>query len=97
MRNEYGEEISITQTKRITARVLKLPDALIDEFFYKCKLIYSRRDYTFRALHHLLLLDLKKNRESSEIMITLFSEHKISDVLKALEKVEEEYNKFWKF
>ena len=77
MKNDYGEDVNESQAKIITKRLLKIPDALIDEFFSRCGVVYSRRDYTFKALHHSLLIGLKKNKQGSEAMQTLLSETKI--------------------
>ncbi len=96
MKNEFGEEISDEQAKQIGKRVAKLPETLIDELFYRCGLIYSRRDYSLRALHHLQLLEIRKKKEESEPLTTLLSETTIKEVLENLDRLEEEFKRVWK-
>ncbi len=95
-KNEYGEEISKTFQKNVAKRVLKLPDVLIDDFFFKCNMMFGRRDYNFKALHHIQILQIRESKEGSEAFALLFSERKKGQIERSLKDVEEEFNRYWR-
>ena len=97
MINEFGEEISEDEEKKIAERIASLPDALIDELFYRCGLIYAKpkeaiiypdKNKDFKAIYDELLEELHKLKEGSQAIYTLLAETPIKDVLKNLEDIE---------
>ena len=101
MINEFGEEISEKKIKEITKRILKLPDKLIDELWYRCGLIYEKpkailykdKNKDFKAIFDKQLEDLRKEKEISETVLTFLAETPLKDILDNLDKIENETSK----
>jgi len=97
--NEFGELYTKQEVKEIAERILKLPDKLIDELWYKCGFIYQRpkeailyedKNKDFKAIFDELIEELRKLKEGSETLISFLSETPKKDVLERLSKIEDE-------
>lgn len=84
MKNEFGEEFTGEEIKEITNKILKLPDKLIDELFFRCGFIYS--EHTMKALSQENIDDIRNDERTIEF--SLLSETPKKDVLKNLEDIE---------
>ena len=86
MENEFGEIYTEQEVKEINDRILKLPDRLIDELFYRCGFIYM--PHTMKALNDDVLEEIRNDEKTVEFSL-LAETHKI-EVLENLNKIEKE-------
>jgi len=70
-------------------RILKLPDRLIDELFYRCKLIYMEHDFN-QALSGEGIEDMREEKDQSQFFLEFINETPKEDILKNLKDIEEE-------
>jgi DNA-binding PadR family transcriptional regulator len=92
--NEFGELFTREEVKEIKERILKLPDELIDELFYRCGFIYSGMAFvtgdgkSFKALYDGAIEEIRD--EVYFLENSLLSETPMKEILKNLEDLEKE-------
>lgn len=88
MENEFGEELTDDEIEKIVERILKLSNGFIDEFFYRCGLIYQ--DCELKALDKENIEEIREKEGDSDFFLTLIAETPKKDILGNLEEIEEE-------
>jgi len=86
--NEYGEFFTKEEVKEISDRILRLPDELIDELFFRCKLIYMEHDLN-QALPDEGIEDIREEKNQSQFFLEFINETPKEDILKNLKDIEE--------
>jgi DNA-binding MarR family transcriptional regulator len=83
LRNEFWELIDNEEVRSVTDRIVRLPDNLIDELYFRCGFIYP--DHTMKALSQ---KEIDEIRENSRVVEGLLLETPMEEVVKNLDDIE---------
>ncbi len=83
--NEFGEEISDEELTDWAKRIQKLSDEKIDELWYLCGYIYSKREEKFKAMAQEYIDRIRESLDSAKNVVgNLWDETKTKDIRKNL-------------
>jgi hypothetical protein len=101
MINGFGEDISQEKIKEIAERIIRLPDNLIDELWFRCDLVYEKpksiaypdANKYYKALYDDIFEEIREEKEFSHALWTLLMETPLGSVLQNLDDVEKKMQK----